>query len=511
MADFTVTDRRYSRALPSIPGSTPEPVQSVTVLDTEATEDAAALVPMVGDTPVTGIQAAPWDGWPGDWQQPWSTFGDWGRGMGRLNDVAWNAIDLNSGILSTMPTFVRDRAGGRTDPDDYGAPSWLLNPEPLVYTCWEDMARQAWWSYWATGEIMFYATAWDADGYPTRFIVLHPAYVNVTGTRAPFDYSLNDGTPLNVGGRRDLLHVRYAWSPNDPRGMGPLEAGGARVVAAEMLAKYSAELAANGGLPMAVLSTDKRLTKNQSDRILADWTRARRSRLGLPAVLSDGVTLSSPVGGLKDVALAELGKFSESRVANLMGVPPFLVGLPSGGDSMTYSNVSSLFDFHWRAHLRPKSQLVMSPLSGWLLPRGKRVMLDRDDYVRPGFQELTQGLGTLASAGAVSPTEMRNQAGIAGSAPAPAAVATEVATEDPTAAANAMKAQFDALGAGVRAGVVPEDVAARVGLTGLRFTGAIPTTLRPKATDAAALEGGPSGAAPTPAPAASGADTQEDA
>lgn len=427
MAEFTVTDRRYSRALPTIPGDdTPEPVPSVTTLevDPDAGDDAAALVPMVGDAPAAGIQAAPWEGWPGDWQTPWSTFGDWGRGMGRLNDVAWNAIDLNSGILATMPTFVRDRSGARTDPDDLGAPSWLLNPEPLVYTCWEDMARQAWWSFWAAGETFYFATAWDSDGYPTRFVVLHPAYVNVTGTRAPFDYSLADGTPLNVGGRRDLLHVRYAWSPNDPRGMGPLEAGGARVLAAEMLARYSAELAGNGGLPMAVLTTDKRLTKRQSDRVLADWQRARRSRLGLPAVLSDGVTLSSPVGGLKDVALAELGKFSESRVANLMGVPPFLVGLPSGGDSMTYSNVSSLFDFHWRAHLRPKSQMMMSPLSGWLLPRGKRVMLDRDDYVRPGWQELTQGLGSLLSGGAISPSEAREHAGFAGPAPTPAPTPT---------------------------------------------------------------------------------------
>ena len=70
------------------------------------------------------------------------------------------------------------------------------------------------------------------------------------------------------------------------------------------------------------------------------------------------------------MALVELSQLTQSRIAVLLGVPPFLVGLPSGGDSMTYSNVTALFDYHWRAGLRPKAQAVMSALSEWLLPRG---------------------------------------------------------------------------------------------------------------------------------------------
>jgi hypothetical protein len=29
-----------------------------------------------------------------------------------------------------------------------------------------------------------------------------------------------------------------------------------------------------------------------------------------------------------------------------------------------------MFDYHWRAGLRPKAQAVMAALSGWLVPRG---------------------------------------------------------------------------------------------------------------------------------------------
>ena len=81
-----------------------------------------------------------------------------------------------------------------------------------------------------------------------------------------------------------------------------------------------------------------------------------------------------------------------SRIAVLLGVPPFLLGLPSGGDSMTYSNVTSLFDYHWRAGLKPKADRVMASLAGWLTPQGHRALeVNRsDEYVRPGPLEQAQ-------------------------------------------------------------------------------------------------------------------------
>ena len=84
-----------------------------------------------------------------------------------------------------------------------------------------------------------------------------------------------------------------------------------------------------------------------------------------------------------DMAFMDLLQFNEARIAVMLGVPPFLVGLPSGGDSMTYSNVVSLFDYHWRAGLRPKATAVMAGLSEFLLPRGTTVEVNKDAYVQP--------------------------------------------------------------------------------------------------------------------------------
>lgn len=59
---------------------------------------------------------------------------------------------------------------------------------------------------------------------------------------------------------------------------------------------------------------------------------------------------------------------------------------------------------------------------------------------------------------------------------------------DPSDEASVIKAKADAMGVLIRAGVKPEDAAARVGLAGVEFTGAVPVSLRLPESDAAGLE-----------------------
>lgn len=71
----------------------------------------------------------------------------------------------------------------------------------------------------------------------------------------------------------------------------------------------------------------------------------------------------------------------------------------------------------------------------------------------------------------------------------------DVANPDAPAASGAqgmdpadMRQRFEALGVAIRAGVDPASAAAQLGLTGLKFTGAVPVSLRVPETQANALE-----------------------
>jgi hypothetical protein len=70
------------------------------------------------------------------------------------------------------------------------------------------------------------------------------------------------------------------------------------------------------------------------------------------------------------MAMIELAEFTEARIAVLLGVPPTLVALASGGTD-TYKNVQQVFDFHDRASLKTKATHVMAALSWWALPSGR--------------------------------------------------------------------------------------------------------------------------------------------
>ncbi len=351
------------------------------------------------------VQVQAWQGWPVEWATPqWNAF------LGEFSaqvDTVFACLDLNASVLATMPAYLT-RAGATLPPLPF-----LENPCPRWYASWEEFAKQLFWSY-QLGEAFIYCVAreandparaprWDPvqntaghpDGYPTQFVIAAPWEVAVTYDDVTERRVYSSAVTGQVIDRRDILHIRYASWPRDPRGHGPLEAAQARLVAAEMLSRYGTDLARRGGVPWAVITHPERLKADQARELQQQWLTSRMNALGLPAVLSGGITLETLQVNPKDMALTELLAFNESRLAILLGVPPFLVGLPSGGDSMTYQNVSSVFDYHWRAGLRPKAQPVMSALSHWLTYPGTAVELNRDEYVRPGFNERVNGYAVL--------------------------------------------------------------------------------------------------------------------
>jgi phage portal protein BeeE len=226
--------------------------------------------------------------------------------------------------------------------------------------------------------------------------VVPPFMVNVEMDGGRRFYSIG-----NVDVTGDILHIRYQSTVSDAHGHGPLEAGRYRMVAARMLAEYGSKLAAGGGIPSGVLTHPEELSADQAALLQAQWVNARLSTLGEPAVLSGGITWTPTQIEPEKMALVDLTRDQEARIAYLLGVPGPLVGLPGSGDSLTYNTVLMVFIQHYRVGLRPKAQMLMSALSGWALPRGTRVELNRDSYVEP--EPLQQAQTAQILAGIVDP------------------------------------------------------------------------------------------------------------
>jgi HK97 family phage portal protein len=363
----------------SVPPSTVGPDQLVRPGDPAGVQILDAGPATTGPPPT--IMPSAWSGWPAEWWPPL-----WQGHLAQLTDTAWACIDLNASVLAAMPPFLVNAA----PTVDAG---WLTNPDPDVYTSWEEFAKTLFWDYQAAGEVFVLATAFYATGWPARFHVLPGWTVEVELGE--------DGLRRYLIGRQEvpreqLLHIRYHSSVGDARGHGPLEAGAGRLVAAQVLSRYASNIAANGGVPASILKHPEQQSPEQALALQQQWVTARQNSLGLPAVLSGGIEWEPVALDPEKMSLVELSKWNESRIAILLGVPPFLMGLPSGGDSLTYSTTVQLFDYHWRAGLRPKAQAVMSALSGWALPRGTSVEVNRDAYVEPEPLQRAQTAQILA-------------------------------------------------------------------------------------------------------------------
>jgi len=333
-----------------------------------------------------------WAGYPAEWDVPL-----WGNQAAILSDTAWAALDLNSSVFASMPPYLVGAAAGL--PAD-----WLSNPQPDVYNCWQDFARQLFWDF-QMGEAIVLATSRYSNGLPARFFCAEPWAVEI-------DFDSNHRRRYTINGMllnpADVLHIRYKSSPTQARGIGPLDVGRTRMIAAAVLSRYATEFAMAGGIPSSILTHPEELTRKQSNDLLDAWVESRMNRLGLPAVLSGGVQWQATGINPLQTAMVELTGYEESRLAVLLGVPPFLLGLPSGGDSMTYSNVTSLFDYHWRAGLKPKADRLLASLANWLTPRGTQLEVNRDEYVRPGPLERAQTWQILVGAGIITTEEVRD-------------------------------------------------------------------------------------------------------
>lgn len=334
-----------------------------------------------------------WDGLPTGWSMDWQKTD---TTLNRYVDIAWQCLDLQSNIVSAMPVY-QTKGGIVID-----SPSWMNNPDPDIYSSWQEFAKQLFWDF-QMGEAFVMPFATGSDGYPSRFRVIPPYLMNVDIKEGRRVYKLGS---YDVTG--EVLHIRYNSDTATARGRGPLEVAGAKMTQIRLLQRYVTSLAETGGVPLYWIGVQRRLTKSEATDLLDQWIETRSQNVGQPAILGSNATLNQArTMDAKEMGLLEISQFSESRIAGLLGVPPFLVGLAGASGSLTYSNISDLFDFHDRSSLRPKTRIIMEALSSWALPNGRNAELNRDDYTRLPFDKRVAAYAILIANKVLTAEEVR--------------------------------------------------------------------------------------------------------
>jgi HK97 family phage portal protein len=393
-----VTDRRHSaehaRAFPRIPGSLPNdngPDGTVApgspggeIMGTEAYSDSGALATSV-PVPV----AQPWSGWPAEWGTGWQDRQSWQK---RVSTV-FSCVRVNSDAMATM-TPVLSRGRFPLTRGAEGWRSWVLNPQPELYSGWDELAQQLDVSLEMRGNAYVMPTSEFRDGYPRTFFVMNPDQVTPRledGARRLYD---NHGRDITDDG---VLHLRYMSIPGEAAGIGPLQGANTNLVAAAALDQYAASLALQGGIPWGVLESEQRLSPRQAQLARDEYVTTRQARSGAPAILPYGMKLNTLTLSPKDMALLDLRTFDEQRISGAFGVHPSMVNLPAP-EGLTYSNRVDLRTEHYLMTLRPRANRVGNAFSQWALPGYVSLRLNASEYLQGTVKDRVETYLPLATA-----------------------------------------------------------------------------------------------------------------
>jgi HK97 family phage portal protein len=325
----------------------------------------------------------------------------------------FSCVRVNSHAIGSMtPTLYRGRFPLPRGSE--GWRTWTTNPQPELYSGWDEFAQQIDASLEMRGNAYVMPTSFYRDGYPRTFFALDPDRCTPRledGQRRVYGPSGEDITD-------DALHLRYLSVPGEALGIGPLQGAGSSLVSAAALDVYGANLARQGGIPWGVLESDQRLSPRQAAMARDEYVAGRRDLTGAPAFLPYGMKLNTLTLNPRDMALLDLKVFDEQRIAGAFGVHPSMVNLPAP-EGLTYANRVDLRTEHFLLTLRPTASKMATAFSSWALPGFVQLKLNASEYLQGTIQQrvetylpLMQAIDPATGRPVISGEELRELVGL---------------------------------------------------------------------------------------------------
>jgi len=307
---------------------------------------------------------------PSWWQENGLSSGAFVPGNAALADRVWVAnrcIQLNAQQIASMPL----RFNGTREP------AWVSSPDPNLFPNGIGDALHAivtqiyGWGYSCQYVIDFYD-----DLYPRRWTVLSSDALTikfVNGARA-YKYGKQDLDPRRV--------IQIDRNPTTAaHGSSALQAY-AQVAWGLMAAGNQSMTVNQGGIPQAVLKSQRKLTKEQAEALQTQWGAATTSRAGLPPVLPPELDFEQLSFNPKDLALLDTQQWNALALMSAFGVPGMLLNFVLTG-GLAYQNPAQLGEMWWRFELRTTATRIANAFSAQALPAGNWVSFDAADTFLP--------------------------------------------------------------------------------------------------------------------------------
>lgn len=298
-------------------------------------------------------------------------------GDAKLADRVWVAnrcIQLNSQQIASMPLHFHGPS------EETLRPAWVASPDPNWYPNGiGDALHSIVAQVYGWGFVCLWVTTTYADGFPRTWTVLPSEFMDIkTGDDGSREYRLGGSLADPLDARRIIQIDRNPSTA--AHGTSALRAYAQQ--AWGLLAAGNQSMSVNqGGVPQAVLKSQRKLTKEQAEALQEQWVTRTSSRSG-PPVLPPELDFTPLSFNPKDMALLETQEFGAKAIATAFGVPSVLLNMALQG-GLTYQNPAALGEMWWRFELRPTATRIANSLSAQMLPAGQWVDFDAADTFLP--------------------------------------------------------------------------------------------------------------------------------
>jgi hypothetical protein len=306
---------------------------------------------------------------PSFWAEHGLSTGAFIPGNAVLADRVWVAnrcIQMNAQQIASMPL----RFNGTREP------AWVSSPDPNLFpngigdALHAIVAQMYGWGFSCQ-----YVTSFYDDLLPRTWTVLSSERLNIKFNRGARQYEYGE----------EILDPRRVIQIDRNPSMAPHGTSALRAyaqVAWGLLAAGNQSMTVNqGGIPPAVLKSERKLTKEQAEALQEQWVTRMTARTG-PPVLPPELSFETISFNPADLALLETQEWNAKALATAFGIPSVLLNMALQG-GLTYQNPAALGEMWWRFELRTTATRIANAFTAQALPRGNWVSFDAADTFLP--------------------------------------------------------------------------------------------------------------------------------
>ena len=308
--------------------------------------------------------------------------------------IANRCQKLNAQAIASMPLEWHG-------PDSLPTPMWVSAPDPNVFPNGiGDALHAIVEQMYGWGFSCQYITSEYENGYPRTWTVLDSSVLWI-------DWDERGRRRYRYNGSSEFLDasriVQIDRNPSTAAHGTPALTAYAQIAWGLLAAGNQSMSVSQGGIPQAVLKSERKLTKEQAESLQAQWAAATTARGGIPAVLPPEIAFEQLSYNPADMALLDTQQWNAMMIAAAYGVPGPVVNMALTG-GLTYQNPVALMQMWWLTELSTTSKRIMDAFTAQLLPRGQWVTQDATDMTIEGSIESSDD-PQLSQVAAASPAQ----------------------------------------------------------------------------------------------------------